>query len=116
MLALKGCEIERFLVRPNRPIVLVFGPDAGLVHERAEALVRMSVDDPKDPFQLVRLGGDELAGEPTRLVEESNTIPLFGGRRAVWVKAGARNFAPALEALIADPPSDCRIVIEAGDL
>jgi DNA polymerase III subunit delta len=96
--------------------VLVFGPDAGLVRERAEALVRMSVDDPKDPFQLARLDGDDLAGEPTRLVEEANTIPLFGGRRAVWVKAGGRNIAPAVEALIASPSPDCRVVIEAGDL
>lgn len=96
--------------------MLVFGPDAGLVRERAEALVRMSVDDPKDPFQLARLDGDDLAGEPTRLVEEANTIPLFGGRRAVWVKAGGRNIAPAVEALIASPSPDCRVVIEAGDL
>jgi DNA polymerase III subunit delta len=116
MVALKTSEIERFLARPDRPVVLVFGPDAGLVRERAEALVRGSVDDPKDPFQLARLDGDELATEPTRLVEEANTIPLFGGRRAVWVKAGARNFAPALEALVAAPPPDCRVVIEAGDL
>jgi DNA polymerase-3 subunit delta len=116
MVALKGSEIERFLARPNRPIVLVFGPDAGLVRERAEALVCMSVDDPKDPFQLARLDGDDLAGEPTRLVEEANTIPLFGGRRAVWVKAGARNFTPAVEALVTSPPPDCRIIIEAGDL
>jgi DNA polymerase III subunit delta len=116
MVALKTSEIERFLARPDRPVVLVFGPDAGLVRERAEALVRGSVDDPKDPFQLARLDGDELATEPTRLVEEANTIPLFGGRRAVWVKAGSRNFAPALEALVAAPPPDCRVVIEAGDL
>src|SRR6266566_3117623 len=116
MVALKGSDIERFLARPNRPIVLVFGPDAGLVRERAEALVRMSVDDPKDPFQLARLDGDELAGEPTRLVEEANTIPLFGGRRAVWGKAGARNFVAAVEALLAAASPDCRVVIEAGDL
>jgi DNA polymerase III subunit delta len=116
MVALKGSDIDKFLAHPQRPIVLVFGPDAGLVRERAEALVRMSVDDPKDPFQLARLEGDDLAGEPSRLVEEANTIPLFGGRRAVWVKAGARNFAPAVEALIAAPPTDCRVVIEAGDL
>ena len=103
MVALKGFDIDKFLARPHRPIVLVFGPDAGLARERAEALVRMSVDDPKDPFQLARLDGDDLAGEPTRLVEEANTIPLFGGRRAVWVKAGARNFAPAVEALVAAP-------------
>jgi DNA polymerase-3 subunit delta len=116
MVALKGSDIDKFLAHPQRPIVLVFGPDAGLVRERAEALVRMSVDDPKDPFQLARLEGDDLAGEPSRLVEEANTIPLFGGRRAVWVKAGARNFAPAVEALIAAPAPDCRVVIEAGDL
>jgi DNA polymerase-3 subunit delta len=118
MVALKSSEIERFLARPDpaRPIVLVFGADAGLVRERVEALIRGSVDDPKDPFQLARLDGDELAGEPTRLVEEANTIPLFGGRRAVWVKAGGRNFAPAVEALIAFPSPDCRVVIEAGDL
>ncbi len=43
-------------------------------------------------------------------------MPLFGGRRAVWVKAGSRNFAAAVEAVVASPPTDCRIVIEAGDL
>ena len=118
MVALKASEIEKFLARPDpaRPIMLVFGPDAGLVRERAEALVRASIDDPKDPFQLARLDGDDLASEPTRLVEEANTIPLFGGRRAVWVKAGSRNFAPAVEALVAAASPDCRVVIEAGDL
>jgi DNA polymerase III subunit delta len=118
MVALKTSDIERFLARPDpaRPIVLIFGPDAGLVRERAEALVHASIDDPKDPFQLARLDGDDLASEPTRLVEEANTIPLFGGRRAVWVKAGSRNFAPAVEALVAAASPDCRVVIEAGDL
>src|SRR4249919_1008960 len=102
MVALKGAEIDKFVARPDptRPVMLVFGPDAGLVRERAEALVRASVDDINDPFSLARLDGDELAGEPTRLVEEANTIPLFGGRRAVWVKVGSRNIAPAVEALL----------------
>src|SRR6266704_1650026 len=105
MVALKPAQVDAFVARPNpaQPIVLVFGQDAGLVRERVEALIRASVDDPNDPFSLARLDGDELASEPTRLVEEANTIPLFGGRRAVWVRAGGRNFAPALDALIADP-------------
>jgi DNA polymerase III subunit delta len=118
MVALKGSDIDSFVARPDsaRPVVLVFGPDAGLVRERAEALVRASVDDPKDPFQLARLDGDDLAGTPTRLIEEVSTVPLFGGRRAVWVKAGGRNIAPAVEPLLASPAPDCRVVIEAGDL
>ena len=94
MVALKGPDIDKFLARPQRSIVLVFGPDAGLVRERAEALIRMSVDDPKDPFQLARLEGDDLASEPSRLVEEANTIPLFGGRRAVWVKPARATLLP----------------------
>jgi DNA polymerase III subunit delta len=49
-------------------------------------------------------------------VDEANTIPLFGGRRAIWVKAGGRNIAPAVEAVLASPPTDCRVVIEAGEL
>jgi DNA polymerase-3 subunit delta len=118
MTAIKAAQVDAFVARPDRarPVVLVFGPDAGLVRERAEALIRSAVDDPRDPFALARLAGDELAAEPMRLVEEANTIPLFGGRRAVWVKAGSRNFGPAVEALVAAAAPDCRVVIEAGDL
>lgn len=118
MTAIKAADVDRFIARPDpsQPIVLVFGPDAGLVRERVDALVRASVDDPNDPFALARIEGEELSGNPTRLVEEANTIPLFGGRRAVLVKAGSRNIASALEPVIASPAKDCRVIIEAGDL
>jgi DNA polymerase III subunit delta len=118
MTALKAGQVDAFVARPDRarPVVLVFGPDAGLVRERVETLIHSAVDDPRDPFALARLSGDDLAAEPSRLVEEANTIPLFGGRRAVWVKAGSRNFVAAVEALVAAPAPDCRVVIEAGDL
>ena len=103
MVAVKAADVDAFVARPDpaRPVVLVFGPDAGLVSERVNALIKASVDDPNDPFALARLEGEELAAEPSRLVEEAQTIPLFGGRRAVWVKAGGRNIAPAVEALLA---------------
>jgi len=50
MVALKTGEIEAFVARPDpsRSVVLVFGPDAGLVSERVDAIVRASVDDPAD--------------------------------------------------------------------
>src|SRR5262249_14788055 len=53
---------------------------------------------------------------PARLVEEAHTVPLFGGRRAVLVRAGARNIASAVETVIAAPSSECRVIIEAGKL
>src|SRR4051812_18117272 len=118
MVALKAAEAERFLAKPDpaRPVALVFGPDSGLVSERVAALIRLAVDDPQDPFSLARLDPDGLAETPERLVEEAHTVPLFGGRRAVWVKAGSRSIAGAVEMLLAAPPAaDCRVVIEAGD-
>ncbi len=118
MVALRGREIDTYLARPDpaRPIILLYGPDAGLVRERAEALLASAVDDPSDPFSLVRLDGDELSAEPSRLVDEALTIPLFGGRRAIRVRAGSRSFASGIDALADMPLKDCRIVIEAGEL
>jgi DNA polymerase-3 subunit delta len=75
-----------------------------------------AVDDPNDPFSLVRLDGDELAAEPSRLVDEAMTVPLFGGRRAIRVRAGSRSFAGGVDTLADMPLKDCRIVIEAGEL
>jgi DNA polymerase-3 subunit delta len=118
MVAIKPADVDAFVARPDpaRPVVLVFGPDAGLVSERANALIKASVDDVNDPFALARLEAEALGAEPSRLAEEAQTIPLFGGRRAVWVKAAARNIAPAVEAALTLPRLECRIVIEAGDL
>jgi DNA polymerase-3 subunit delta len=118
MTALKAADIDRFIARPDpaRPIVLVYGPDAGLVRERVDALVRASVDDPNDPFALARIEPEDLAANPARLIEEAHTVPLFGGRRAVLVKAGSRNIAPAVERVITEPSAECRVIIEAGDL
>ncbi|WP_441228309.1 DNA polymerase III subunit delta [Tardiphaga sp. 20_F10_N6_6] len=118
MVALRGKDIDTFLARPDagRPIILLYGADAGLVRERADALMKSAVDDPNDPFSLVRMDGDDLAAEPSRLVEEAMTVPLFGGRRAIRVRAGSKNFSSGVDTLADSDIKDCRIVIEAGEL
>jgi DNA polymerase III subunit delta len=44
LVALKTGDIESFVARPDpsRSVVLIFGPDAGLVSERADAIIRAS--------------------------------------------------------------------------
>src|SRR6478735_10063343 len=118
MVALKSRDIDAFLAKPDpkQPIILLYGPDAGLVRERADALIKSAVDDTNDPFSLVKIDGDELASEPSRLVDEAMTVPLFGGRRAIRIRAGSRNFASGVDTLAETPIRDCRIVIEAGEL
>jgi DNA polymerase-3 subunit delta len=118
MTAIKAFDIDKFIAKsdPGMPIVLVYGPDAGLVRERVDALVKASVDDPTDPFSFVRIEGEDLSANPSRLVEEAHTVPLFGGRRAVLVRAGSRNIAGAVETVVNAPSKECRVIIEAGDL
>jgi DNA polymerase III subunit delta len=118
MASRKAAEVDAFVRRPDPAyaILLVYGPNAGLANERARALARGFVENPDDAFQLVRFDGDDVSSDPSRIADEANTIGLFGGRRSIWIKAGSRNLAPSLAPLIANPPRDARIVIEAGDL
>src|SRR5436305_15060611 len=100
MVSLKASEADSFAARPDpaRAVVLEFGPDAGLVSERADAIVRASVDDPNDPFSLVRLDGDAIASDPARLVDDATTVPLFGGPCALRLRAGSRTRGPPVDA------------------
>jgi DNA polymerase-3 subunit delta len=118
MVAIKAHEAERALARPDPAwrLVLFYGPDAGLVSERAAALARANVDDPDDAFQLVRMSGDEIASDPLKLVDEANTIGLFGGRRAIRVSATGKPLTAAVEPLLATPSKDAIVILEAGDL
>ncbi len=118
MVAVKNADADRFIVKPapNIFLYLVFGTDAGLIAERAQKIIAASVDDLKDPFQFLRISGDELAADPLRLADEVNTIPMFGGRRAIAIDAQGKSFVAALEPILARPPLDCTIVIEAGAL
>ena len=118
MTVLRGGDIDRYVAAPGgrHGLVLLYGADAGLVTERGAAIAMRSVPDPENPLAIVRLDGDELASDVMRLTDEANAIGLFGARRAIRVRVGSRNLAPALEPLIRTPPLDSVVVLEAGDL
>lgn len=116
----KAGEVDAFLSRPDTsfPVVLVYGPDTGLVSERAARVASLSGVDPADPFASVVLMADELEKSIGRLFDEARTVSMFGGRRLIRIK-GAGNgkaLAEAVTELAANPPADAVIVIEAGEL
>lgn len=118
MVAIKAAASDGFVARPDPGIFcfLIYGPDLGLVAERAATLAKSAVDSPDDAFSLIRIDGDDIASDPERLLDEAHTVALFGGRRAIWIRAGSRPINAAVEKLLAGPAPDARIVIEAGDL
>lgn len=118
MVAVKSRDAERFVAAPPEDIFLflIFGADAGMVRERALAIIGKRVDDRRDPFQFVEMSGDAVSADPLALLDEANTTPLFGGRRAILVETGAKSVIPAITSLISAPPADCAVVLTAGAL
>jgi DNA polymerase-3 subunit delta len=117
--AVKASDVDGLIRRgpdPRIAILLVYGPDTGLVFTRAKALAEAFVSDPGDPFAMVKIDGDVLAQDPGRLVDEAGTVGLFGGTRTIWVRSGSRNYAPAVEAALKAEIQNARIVVEGGDL
>jgi DNA polymerase-3 subunit delta len=117
MTALKAHEVERFLKRPDLEagIILVYGPDTGLVRETAQRLVRHYAGADSDGMGLTTLDGGELDGDPGRLLVEARTSSLFGEKRVVRVRNAGKALTVPLSAL-AEDPADAIVVLEAGNL
>ena len=119
MASKKAHEVDRFIQRPDSAfrVVLLYGPDIGLVTERAEILAKNTGVDLKDPFSTIRLNADDVAADKSRLADEAFTIGMFGGERLIRVSGSTRrNLADAVKPILANAPQDAWIIIEAGDL
>ncbi len=110
---------DRFVGAPPAEVmaVLLYGPDSGLVQERAVRLVRSAVDDPKDPFRIVDLPAGSLREDPARLADEAAAMSLTGGRRAVRVRDATDSVGDILADFVSGkPPGDALVIVEAGNL
>jgi DNA polymerase III subunit delta len=118
VVAIKGGETEGLLRRllKDFEVVLIYGPDAGLVDERCRMLMARAVADVNDPFQLVRLQGDQIAGHSERLAEEAGAIAVLGARKAIVLRVDDKPVDRGVKLLLDGPPIDNLVVIQAGDL
>lgn len=114
----KSGEAERFAAKPPAKLVaaLVYGPDQGLVRERAEKLTKSVVEDVSDPFRVSEIDEDALASDPAKLWDEAAAISMLGGRRVVRVRGAGNGVAKHFERFLDAPAGDALIVVEAGEL
>lgn len=110
--------IAGFLKRPDPAAraVLLYGPDAGLVKERAEMLAKTVVEDLSDPFRVADITGDTLGSDPARLPDEAAAMAMTGGRRVVRVRDAGNEAVEAFTNFFAHPVGDALIVVEGGEL
>jgi DNA polymerase III subunit delta len=119
----KPADADRFASQPGEGLlaVLVYGPDPGLVHERVLALSKawLGKTATDDPFAVLDLESDELAKDPGRLTDETNSMTLMGGRRVIRLRDADEKVSKAAQQLLneADPArTDNRVILAAGDL
>jgi DNA polymerase-3 subunit delta len=116
---LPAARIAPFLNKPDPAVrvILVYGPDAGLVRERVMHLAKLTVPDLNDPFRVAVLPANALTEDPARLFDEMAALSLGGGRRLVRVQSPGESVATVIGTLLAEmPASDSLLLIEAGDL
>lgn len=114
----KSAEGDRYIDRlPGKVVaVLIYGPDQGLVGERAERLVRSIVPDIRDPFRVSEFEGSDIVEDRARLTSEAAALSLTGGRRVVRIRSAGNASAPVFESFLEHPAGEALIVAEAGDL
>jgi len=83
-----GARAARFLDKPPDDIigVLLFGPDRGLVRERAQALAKLFISNPDDAFAVTQLTADDLTGNTAKLADEMSALSLLGDARLVRLR------------------------------
>jgi DNA polymerase-3 subunit delta len=114
----KPAVADRYAAHPPETLAaaLVFGPDQGLVRERAEALTKSIVPELRDSFRVAEFEEDVLANDPARLWDEAAAMSMLGGRRVVRVRGAGNALAKHFERYLEEPPGDALVVVEAGDL
>lgn len=114
---IRNSDIDTWLSRPDPKAagVLVYGPDRGLVSERASRFAKSCGMPLDDPFSVIRLEAADLDDDPGRLEDELRTLSMFSARRLVWVRnaSAQKVLAEAFRQLEAQAAV---LLVEAGDL
>lgn len=120
MTDIKSHEFDAFLNQRQRHyrIFVIFGPDRGLVSERAAAIAAKTGVALDDPFSVIKLDAGDLGQGGGRLLDEVNAIGLFGGERLIWLRGAGndRGLIDVLPLIAEQTLTDTTLIVEAGDL
>jgi DNA polymerase-3 subunit delta len=118
MVAIKAAQADKFVQSPDKVVaaVLIYGPDTGLVAERARVLAAAFAKRAGGDAEIIRVEESDLDKDPDRLQIELQTIPMFGGGKVVRTTAGRKINAALFKDVFASGQPTAALVCEAGNL
>jgi DNA polymerase-3 subunit delta len=116
MTVLKAGGVDAFLRRPDPAItaLLIYGEEPDAVRDIAARMVKKIAGSLDDPFAVVTLQDGDFSSDPARLTDEVQSISMFGGAKAIWVKGADQAFLKAVQPVLEGKISGNFVVAEAG--
>lgn len=118
MVAIKGSNADQVCAQPPGQFraLLIYGPNLGLVRERAQKAVEYAAGNLSDTFRVFEINADELKLDSVLLADELAAIAFGGGRRAVWLKNAGDKLVKIINNALENESGDTLLVIESGIL
>lgn len=101
---------------PNLRAALLYGPDQGLVRERADRLAKAVVEDLTDPFRVSDLSATDIKNNPALLLDEAAALSMTSGKRIVRVRETNEDQVELFALLFKIEEPLSLVIAEAGEL
>jgi DNA polymerase-3 subunit delta len=113
-------DATNFLKSPAKAskAVLLFGPDSGLVRERAQSIIHGLLGNPYDPMNLTELMEEHIKTDPARLHDEMSSFSLLGGSgaRVVYVRDASDKISDVIANLFDGLHPTAYLILASDDL
>ena len=109
-------QIEPFVQAPDKAarVILIYGPDQGLMTERSKTICHTIVSDLNDPFNVVVFNPDQITSDNAIFFDEAQAQSMMGGQRLILIKQGVDALHTVIKSYLESPSNDTLVVIEAG--
>jgi len=101
---------------PAHRAVLLYGPDAGLIRERAKLLATAYLCGDKDPFALTELSMPKLLEDPALLADECSSISMMSPKRVLLIRDASDKLSRTIEGAASYFNDSVLVIICADEL
>ncbi len=119
MAQIKVANVDHYITNPDKsiPLTLLYGPDQGLVSERAQLLAAKLNPNADEPLSVSRYEAEMLASDPGKLSDDAYSFSMFGDNKLIHISGTTRkNLLVAFKPILENPPQKCWIIYEGGDI